>query len=133
MRKALVSLAVAAAAAMVPATALADSCSNVSRHAPACGMTCPAPVIEGHWVWLPSIGIPFPAWGNSPPGSISSQPGQAGPNGLPGWQGNYLNAKKSNGGPTDVWLLENSAYCRGNGQAQANRQTSHGIQSGCGA
>lgn len=128
MRKALVSLAVAAAAALVPATALADSCANVSRHAPACGMNCSTPVVEGHWVWLPSIGIPFPAWGNSPPGSISSVQ-----DGLPGWQGNYLNVKKSNGGPTDVWLLENSAYCKGGGQAQANRQTSHGIQSGCGA
>ncbi len=46
----------------VPA-ALAHSCVNVSRAPAACGMNCTEPVVDGKWVWLPSIGVPFPAWG----------------------------------------------------------------------
>ena len=136
MKKLLVSTAVAGAAALLPITALADSCANVSRAPAACGMKCSSPVVVGHWVWLPSIGVPFPAWGNSPPGTVGSQPGVLSASGLPGYQGNYLNARKSNGGngyTTAAWLLENSATCTGNGMAQTHRQTSHGIQSGCGA
>jgi hypothetical protein len=54
MRKGLLVLfAVAALAA--PAVAAADSCANFSRSAPACNLSCTAPVIQGNWVWLPSV------------------------------------------------------------------------------
>ena len=120
-RKALFVAGTAAAAVSLPTAAFADSCANVSRAPAPCGMTCTAgPVIEGNWVWLPSIGEPFPAWGFSPPGSITSI--QAG---LPDASGNYL---QSQGSPS--WLLENSAICAGGALA---RQMAHGIQSGCGA
>ena len=96
-------------------TALADSCLNVSRAAPACNMTCSAPVIEGNWVWLPSIGVPEPAWGFAPPGAEESAA-----NGFPGANGNYTN------GFTES-LLGHSAYCL----KGVNAGKSHGIVSGC--
>jgi hypothetical protein len=104
---------------LIAGPAFADDCVNVSRSAPACGMSCSAPVISGNWVWLPSIGVPEPAWGFGTPGSIVSQDA-----GLPGGSGNYLNDR---GGVS--WLLENSAVCQGGATA---RQTTHGIQTGCG-
>ena len=112
--------ATAALALIAPTAALADDCLNVSRPPAACGMTCTAPVIVGNWVWLPSIGVPEAAWGFGTPGSIPSVGA-----GLPGANGNYLNAS------TDgfSWLLENSAWCNGGATA---RQTTHGVQSGCG-
>lgn len=108
----------------VPGTAFADSCSNVSRPAPACDLSCTSAVVDGNWVWLPSIGIPDPVWGFSPPGTPTS-------NGLLGIQlpdanGNYLNQQGN-----FAWLLENSKICSTGGVP--NRQTTHGIQSGCGA
>jgi hypothetical protein len=36
--------------------ALAFSCDNLSRPAPE-GDTTSGPIIKGHWVWLPSIGV----------------------------------------------------------------------------
>lgn len=116
------SLAVAGATValiMIAGPAFANDCANVSRPAPACGTSCSAPVISGNWVWLPSIGVPELAWGFATPGSEISQ--QAG---FPGGSGNYLNDR---GG--DSWLLENSATCNGGAAA---RQTTHGIQTGCG-
>jgi hypothetical protein len=56
---------------LVPA-ALAHSCFNLSRAPAACGMSCSAPVVEGKWVWLPSIGVPVPAWGMDKPGNGDS-------------------------------------------------------------
>lgn len=121
--KLLMAAGAAAAALAAPATVLADSCANVSRAPAACGMDCTAgPVIEGNWVWLPSIGVPFPAWGFSPPGTAGSTE-----LGIPDAHGNYLNQAKS--GNTEAWLLENSAICR---KGVPNRQDMHGIQSGCG-
>jgi hypothetical protein len=120
MKRYLAVTAAAIAIALVPSAAFADSCSNVSRAAPACGMTCTSPVVAGNWVWLPSIGVPFPAWGDSPPGSITSIQ-----LGLPNANGQYLGQQG-----TVVWLLENSAICNGK---VVSRQTAHGIQSGCGA
>jgi hypothetical protein len=119
-KKVLVGVGAAAALALIPGTAFADSCANVSRAPAPCGMTCTAPVIQGGWVWLPSIGVPFPAWGFSPSGSITSQQ-----LGLPNATGRYLNSSG-----TETWLLENSAICA-SGTVVA-RQTDHGIQSGCG-
>jgi len=97
------------AATSVPA--FADSCANVSRPAPA-GYTSAtvytAPLLEGGWVWLPSltsIGIPAqflpPFWGKATPGTFDST------------------------------LLGASAVCSQSSQAYVIRQTAHGIQSGC--
>jgi hypothetical protein len=79
-------------------------------------MTCAGPVIEGNWVWLPSIGVPDPAWGFAPPGAADSVAF-----GFPGANGNYTNGATSS-------LLGNSAICNGGAAA---RQTTHGIQTGC--
>jgi len=124
--KLIVAACAAAAALGAPATVLADSCANVSRAPAPCGMDCTSgPVIEGNWVWLPSIGVPFPAWGFSPPGTTGSVQF-----GIPDAHGNYLNIARTSSGPDiEAWLLENSAVCR---KGVPNRQGDHGIQSGCG-
>ena len=95
--------------------AFADSCENASRAAPS--PTGPGPVIKGNWVWLPSIGVPVQAWGFAPPGTVDSTAF-----GFPGANGNYTNGQTSS-------LLGMSANCPPG--SNANRQTDHGIQSGC--
>jgi hypothetical protein len=109
----------AAVALGIPAAAVADSCVNVSRAPAACGFSCTGPVIEGNWVWLPSVGAGFPAWGFAPPGAEDSTGF-----GFPGAAGNYTNGQTSS-------LLGVSAICKGGGNAQDARQGAHGIQSGC--
>ena len=109
----------AAVALGIPAAAVADSCANVSRAPAACGFACSGPVIEGNWVWLPSIGVPFPAWGFAPPGSEDSVD-----HGFPGAGGNYTNGQTSS-------LLGVSAICKGGGNVENVRQGTNGIQSGC--
>lgn len=104
-------------AALTASAAFADSCANVSRAPAACGMSCTAPVTDGHWVWLPSIGVPEPAWGFATPGTED-----AARLGFP--NGNYTNGQT-------ISLLGVSAVCQGKGNAQDARQTDHGIQSGC--
>lgn len=94
---------------------LADSCANVSRAPADCGWNCSAPVIEGNWVWLPSVDVGEYAWGFAPPGAFDSQQ-----NGFPGANGNYLNGFSSS-------LLGHSAYCL----KGVNQDKSHGIVSGC--
>ncbi|MDX6401512.1 MAG: hypothetical protein QOF27_2118 [Gaiellaceae bacterium] len=121
MRRLLVCVAmVFAVAALAASAALADSCANVSRAAPACGTTCTdGPIIQGNWVWLPSIGVPLAAWGFITPGSeLAAEAG------TPGAGGNYTNGKTES-------LLGVSAVCVGKGNAQNARQQDHGIQSGC--
>lgn len=104
---------VTVAALAVPTAAFADSCANVSRPAPTNGQ----PTQTGNWVWLPSIGIEAPVWGFAPPGGEDSQL-----LGAPGANGNYTDGKTSS-------LLGVSQNCPpGN---NTNRQTSHGVQSGC--
>ena len=93
--------------------ALALSCDNVSRAAPK-GDTS-GPIVKGHWVWLPSIGVPVQAWGFATPGTYDSQL-----IGKP--HGNYTNGKT-------VSLLGVSANC--DPSKTTSRQTAHGIQSGC--
>ena len=115
-KKTLTGMAIAAAALMMPAAAWADSCSNVSRPPAPCGFTCSGPVIEGNWVWLPSVGAPIAAWGFAPPGAADSTDF-----GFPGANGNYTNGKTSS-------LLGLSAICTG---ANTARQTEHGAQTGC--
>jgi hypothetical protein len=114
MKRAIALVATVVALA-VPAAALADSCDNASRPAPPNYVPGSGPLIVGHWVWLPSIGVPENSWGFIAPGTF-------------GTNGNYA------GGQT-VSLLGNSAICDGNGTAAANRQhgsgEEHGIQSGC--
>jgi hypothetical protein len=117
LKKLLVGAAVSATLVAAPAVAAyADSCSNVSRAPAPCGMSCAGPVIQGNWVWLPSIGVPDPAWGFAPPGTVDSTGF-----GFPGANGNYTNGATSS-------LLGNSAICNGGVPA---RQTTSGIQSGC--
>lgn len=108
-----------AAALVIPATAFADSCANVSRAPASCGTSCQAPVIKGNWVWLPSVDSQAPAvWGFAPPGGPDSVAF-----GLPGSNGNYTNGYSSS-------LLGHSVHCAPSGDPSA-RQTSHGIQTGC--
>jgi hypothetical protein len=104
----------------VAGTALADSCANLSRPPAACGFTCDHVVVEGNWVWLPSLSnvgetnLP-PFWGFAPPGALDSTL-----LGLPGANGNYQNGFSSS-------LLGHSAYCL----KGVNQDKSHGIVSGC--
>lgn len=122
MLKRLLATAAATAALLLVGTAAnADSCANVSRAPAACGWSCPAPVVVGNWIWLPSIGVPEPAWGFATPGSVPAQQ-----LGSPGANGNYLNDR---GGAS--WLLEKSLCVNGN-TTRAAANSIHGIQSGCG-
>jgi hypothetical protein len=83
-------------------------------------MTCTSgPVVEGNWLWLPSIGVPVPAWGFITPGNEPSQE-----LGAPDANGNYTNGKTES-------LLGVSANCTGKGAAAEHRQEDHGIQTGC--
>ena len=101
----------AMAALAVPAVAAADSCLNVSRAAPACNLSCTAPVIVGNWVWLPSIDASAPpAWGFAPPGGADSVTA-----GFPGANGNYTNGATSS-------LLGMSALCKTDKVAIFKRQ-----------
>lgn len=109
-------------------TALADSCANVSRAAPAGwtpATTYTAPLVQGGWVWLPSLTSIFgpnaqfpPFWGKITPGTTDAIL-----LGAPDANGNYTNGKT-------VSLLGVSALCSAS-QAFVVRQTDHGIQSGC--
>ncbi len=117
MRKKLaIALVAAVAAAAVPVSAFADSCANVSRAAPQTISTT-GPTTKGNWVWLPTLGVPVDAWGKAPPGTVDSTA-----LGLPGANGNYTNGKTNS-------LLGVSANCPPG--SNPNRQTTHGIQSGC--
>ena len=87
--------------------ALALSCDNVSRAAPK-GETS-GPIIKGHWVWLPSIGVDEEAWGYFPPGTLGSN-------------GNFTDGKTHS-------LLGTSAQC--DPSKTTSRQTEHGVQTGC--
>ena len=110
MRKGLLVL-FAVVALAVPAAALADSCANFSRSAPACNLSCTVPVIVGNWVWLPSIDPAAPpAWGFAPPGAEQSTA-----NGFPGANGNYTNGQTSS-------LLGMSALCKTDKVAIFKRQ-----------
>jgi hypothetical protein len=109
-------------ALILAGTALADSCANVSRAPAPCGFSCTSVVVEGNWIWLPSltnIGVPAeelpPFWGFMPPGAADSQLLQA-----PGANGNYQNGFSQS-------LLGHSAYCL----KGVNADKSHGIVSGC--
>ena len=99
--------------------AFADDCSNVSRPAPACDMSCTVPVITGNWVWLPSIGIPNAAWGFAPPGGADSQS-----SGLPGSNGNYTD------GQVDDLLGVAAAHSTGVCSTPTRTTDPHGINSG---
>lgn len=104
--------AVASVAALAaPIAAQASSCANFSRPAPACNLICTSPVVEGNWVWLPSIGVRLAAWGFAPPGTVDSQR-----SGAPGANGNYTNGQTAS-------LLGMSALCtNGGGGALFKRQ-----------
>jgi hypothetical protein len=107
-------LIAAAIASLTPGVVLADSCSNISRAPADCGWTCPAPVIDGNWVWLPSIGVHEYAWGFAPPGSFDAKAF-----GFPDGNGNYTDGRTSS-------LLGQSALCSAPPAAAGQ-----GLQSGC--
>ena len=94
-------------------TALADNCYNASRPGGSLSAN-PAdfssPVLKGNWVWLPSVGVPLPAWGFGPPANYQNSGGQ------------------------ESWLLEKTPYCAAGGILFYNgpRTTTNGVQSGCG-
>jgi hypothetical protein len=112
--------ALVALALAIPAVAVADSCSNADRAAPACDLSCTSPVYVGNWVWLPSLNPSLPAkWRFAPPGTIDSTTA-----GLPDQNGNYTNGQTSS-------LLGTSALCDPTSTATSARQTVNGIQSGC--
>ena len=116
MRRFLITTSIVVASfAITAGQAFADSCSNISRAAPT--TTGVGPVIKGNWIWLPSIGVPVDAWGFAPPGTIDSTAFN-----FPGANGNYTNGQTSS-------LLGVSANCPPG--SNANRQTTHGVQSGC--
>ena len=117
MRRFLITTCVVLASFGITAgAALADSCENTSRAAPAPG-PAGVPIIKGNWVWLPSINVPVETWGFAPPGTADSTAFS-----FPGANGNYTNGQTSS-------LLGMSANCPPG--ANANRQTDHGIQTGC--
>jgi hypothetical protein len=114
-RRALALIAGGLLSLAIAGSALADSCANVSRAPADCGWNCAAPVVEGNWVWLPSVGASMFAWGFAPPGGPDSLLV-----GAPGASGNYLNGFSAS-------LLGHSAYCL----KGVNQTKSHGIVSGC--
>jgi len=123
--KTLAAAAVLAAVLITPVAAWADSCGNVSRAPGPCGTAttpaCTGPVVQGNWLWLPSIDPSAPPiWGFAPPGGPDSTAF-----GFPGAHGNYQNTAVTG----NQSLLDNSANCPPG--ANTARQTSHGIQSGC--
>ncbi len=104
----------------IASTALAGSCANLSRAPASCGFTCSTLVVQGNWVWLPSLanvgfpGLP-PFWGFiAPSGADAVQIG------IPSAAGNYQNGYS-------ISLLGRSAYCL----RQVNTDRTHGIVSGC--
>jgi hypothetical protein len=121
LRKPLVAAAITLGVLAIPTTALADTCVNLSRAPGPCGTAttppCTGPVVQGNWVWLPSVGAPDPIWLFAPPGGPNSVNFE-----FPGANGNYTNGKTES-------LLGVSNNCPpGNNPA---RQTDHGIQTGC--
>jgi hypothetical protein len=116
-RRLAIALTAGALALGTPIMAHADSCANVSRAAPTNYVPGSGPLVEGNWVWLPSIGVPVEAWGFAPPGGPDSTAF-----GMPGANGNYTNGATSS-------LLGQSANCPPG--ANPSRQTDHGIQTGC--
>lgn len=105
--------------------ALADDCSNVSRAPAPCGLTCSAPVVEGNWVWLPSIGVPEPVWGFAPPGGPDSVAFA-----LPGASGNYTNGQADD--LLGVAGHHSSAVCSTPNRTASDPSQLHGIVSECG-
>ncbi len=94
-------------------TAVADNCFNASR--PGGDLSTnpadfSAPYSKGHWLWLPSVGVPMAAWGFEVPANFQ------------------------NSGGAESWLLAKTPYCEAGGILFYNgpRTTDHGIQSGCG-
>ena len=99
----------------VAGTAFADSCANISAAPPDCHPGCTEPVTRGNWVWLPSIGVPFEAWGFAAPGGPESVEHDS-----PGANGNYTDGDSES-------LLGKSAYCT----KGVNTDRSNGVVSGC--
>jgi len=106
-------------------SAYADDCANVSRAPAPCGFSCNGPVVEGNWVWLPSVGVPVPAWGFAPPGGPDSVEA-----GFPGANGNYTNGQAED--LLGVAGHHSDAVCSTPNRTGDPTQL-HGIVSACGA
>ena len=116
-RKTLATAALTVAFLFVPVAANALHCNNVSRPPAECGAVCTGgPIINGNWVWLPSVfpGAPE-AWVFVPPGSLADEPEAP-----LGQKGNFQN------GESDALLI--NAICNPDGTFRVPRQTEHGIQ-----
>jgi len=122
-RVALVGLATGALLSVSAGTALADDCSNVSRAPAPCGMDCNGPVVAGNWVWLPSIGVPVPAWGFAPPGSEDSVAV-----GMPGAAGNYTNGQAAD--LLGVAARHGTGVCSTPNRSTTDPAQAHGIVTG---
>jgi len=98
IRKLCVGVAVCTATLFGPATAaFADNCYNASR--PSGGLSSnpgdfSAPVFKGHWLWLPSVGVPQPAWGFEVPANYQNSLAYQDAN--YGYTGNYVNQSDYN-------------------------------------
>jgi hypothetical protein len=60
-------------AVLTAAELLVGGAANAAPAPPACGYWCSSPVVDGSWVWLPSVGIPEWLWAFFTPGSGFSQ------------------------------------------------------------
>jgi hypothetical protein len=98
---------VALMVALAAPAALALTCVNESRSAPKGDVS--GPIFKGHWVWLPSIGVPEGAWGFAPPGTF-------------GTNGNFTDGET-------IRLLGTSANC--DPEKTTSRQTENGVQPHC--
>ncbi|GAB3282832.1 hypothetical protein GCM10027449_25250 [Sinomonas notoginsengisoli] len=120
-RKTLAALGVAAALTLVPTTAHALDCTNLSKP-PYAGSeyieAAPGLLVhlQGNWAFLKAPWAPDGYWTFVPPGTIPLAPGA---------NGNYQNG--------EGFALLFNAHCDSKGQVLAKRQTTNGVQlmSGC--
>ncbi|WP_136708005.1 hypothetical protein [Agromyces sp. H66] len=120
LKKALLAAGLAAAFVLVPTAAQALDCYNPNKPPADCGAVCTdGPVVQGNWVWLPSV---FPGapeeWVFVPPGTVELTPGA---------KGNFQNG--------EGYALLVNAICDSHGSVLEKRQNQNGIQllEGCSA
>lgn len=56
-------------AVVTSALLLMGTAAHAEPPPPACGYSCPSLVVDGSWLWLPSIGVPEYQWAYVTPGS----------------------------------------------------------------
>lgn len=118
-KKSIAAAGLAAAFMFIPTAANALDCVNVSKPPAACGANCSGPVIQGNWVWLPSVFEGSPqVWAFVPPGTVPLTSGA---------NGNFQSG--------EGYALLVNAVCDSHGKILDKRQTDRGIQllEGCSA